>query len=243
MFVLGQQPKWIVYDKILKTSEDYVTNITPMADDEIESCISRGLISIDREYLESKVVCQICKIPVGKYVFWKFVGPMHSGRRDMEELIKVACDETQVVIDADKQKGEISLYARKKYKAVADRLIRRALDHISAVLRNEGKELSLGCDRSGVRAVLGSGGNVLDILMPYEYRSLNIRQRLFSVFELSVDGLKLALSRSGPIDQLWQFKGKKQSNFWGRVTFLNQKDAVTAEKDINTAKKEGVEHH
>lgn len=238
---MGQQPKWIVYDQILKTSEDYVTNVSPVADECVENYLSEGQIFFNRSYLESRAVSLACKIPVGKYTFWKFVGPMHRGRRELEEMIRSACDDAVVVIEADKQKGEVELYAVSQYRAVATRMLKQILDNIPETLKQEAKEVSLGNDKSGVRAVVGHGGCVVDILMPHEYRSLNIKQKPFSGVSLTEEDIEYTFLSYGPIDQIWRAHGKKQTTFWGRVTFLHGKDAIAAADEINSEKSALIE--
>ena len=238
---LGQQPKWIVYEQILKTTGDFVTNIAPVSGENIEELVFQGQTSLNRENIESRVVSQVCKIPVGKYVFWKFVGPFHRGRQEIEELMRNACDNTLVVIDADKQKGEITLYASRQYRASAYRFLKNMLNSIPAVLMNEAREVPIGDDKSGVRAVIGPGGCVVDVLMPTEYRSLNIKQKPYYGYDLTEDELKDKFSMYGPVDQVWQAKGKKQNVFWGKVTFLRERHAVAAAADVNSDETEPIE--
>ena len=238
---LGQQPKWIVYEQILKTTDDFVTNISPVSEDDMEEFVLQRQTYLDREYLNSREVSQICKIPVGKYVFWKFVGPFHKGRKDMEELMRIACNDSLVVIEADKQKGEIALYTPRQFGAFADGRLKSALNHIPEVLRNEAKEIPIGNDKSGVRAVIGPGGGVVDILMPSEYRTLNIKQKPFCRYDLMEEDVRSRFSGFGPIDQIWQAKGKKQNIFWGKVTFLHWYHAIEAVADINDDENELIE--
>ena len=238
---LGQQPKWVVYEQILKTTDDFVTNISPVSEDDMEEFVLQRQTDLDREYLKSREVSQICKIPVGKYVFWKFVGPFHKGRKDMEELMRTACNDSLVVIEADKQKGEISLYTPRQFGTFAEGRLKSALNHIPEVLRNEAKEIPIGNDKSGVRAVIGPGGSVVDILMPTEYRTLNIKQKPFCRYDLMEDDVRSRFSGFGPIDQIWQAKGKKQNIFWGKVTFLHMKHAVEAADYINADENEQIE--
>ena len=238
---LGHQPKWIVYEQILKTTDDFVTNISPVSEVDMEELVLQRQACLDREYLKSREVSQICKIPVGKYVFWKFVGPFHRGRKDMEELMRIACNDSLVVIEADKQKGEISLYAPRQFATFSDGRLKNALSSIPEMLRNEAREVPIGNAKSGVRAVIGPGGSVVDILMPTEYRTLNIKQKPFCRYDLTEDDVRIRFASYGPIDQIWQAKGKKQNTFWGKVTFLHWNHAIEAVADLNSDDNELIE--
>ncbi|XP_045199869.2 uncharacterized protein LOC123554061 [Mercenaria mercenaria] len=232
---LGFEPSWVVFNRVLKTSADFMTEVTPVLDDVVEDAIQKGKVCIDMELLMSLKVKRVLKMPVGKHVFWKFVGPMHKNRRKVEEDIRMACDGSLIIVEADKQRGEISVFCTVEHEDQASAMLRSILEAAPQQLLNESREEPIGNDKSSVRAVLREGGSAVDILMPNDYRVLNIKQKDNSMYDLDEESVRTMLEEYGPVEQIWQTTGKKQSQspFWGKVTFTHKLDAEDAVEDIN----------
>ncbi|XP_045199868.2 uncharacterized protein LOC123554058 [Mercenaria mercenaria] len=236
ILALGLQPSWVVFNKVLKTSEDFITEVTPVSSEVVNDAVEKKKVGADLETLANQRVNLALKIPVGKHVIWKFVGPMHKNRRKVEEDIGIKCDESLVVIDANKKRGEISLFCLPQYEDKASYLLRSIIEPIQEQVINESREESIGNERSGIRAVLREGGGVVEVLMPYEYRSLKIWQKkcMYGT-DIAEDSIREVFRSYGPVEQIWRPTGRKQHEnaFWGKVTFTHQKDAVVANQDIN----------
>ncbi|WAR27224.1 DEAHC-like protein [Mya arenaria] len=225
---LGCQPEWIVFNRVLKTSADFITEITPVPEDYIEEAEGLGKIKLNRTALYNQRIERVSTIPVGKHVFWKFVGPMHKERKSLEADIQDICNGSTVIIEANKRRGEIVLFTVPQYSEVALDILKENLKPLPAPLLNERIEESL-CE-SGVRVVIKEGGEVADILMPDQYRACNIKENDSAAYSLTEDELHTVLSQYGPLEQIWQITGKRSTNsmFWGRVTFTNASDAKEA---------------
>ncbi|KAH3810894.1 uncharacterized protein LOC127836572 [Dreissena polymorpha] len=229
---LGLHPTWIVFNRVLKTSNDYITEITPIEQQIIADAKTLGKISVDENKLSSMRVELVPPVLVGKHVFWKFVGPMHKNRRKVQDEIQSVCESTTVIIDAMKQRGEIQLYCIPAYAGIAFDLLNNYLQPLSEQLSFERLEEPIGAENNSVRALLGEGGLVCDILMPTQFRVLNIKQKIGESCDLNEDMLRGLLSTFGPIENIWQSTGQKQNVFWGKVTFTNHSDAERAVNEI-----------
>ena len=228
---LDLKPQWIVFNRVLQTSADYVTEVTPVSDDVLQKAHDEGQIDVDIDQLEMMRVAKVKSFCVGKHVFWKFNGPMHKNRKMIEQEIKDVCNNTPVVIEPNRSKGEISLYAVQMYAEVALDILNEHLRPLATKLLDERIEEACG-EQCRTRAVLGVGGDVTDILYPEQTRVYNIQTK---TRDLNEDEVRGALEDFGSIDELWQTTGKKNanSNFCGKVTFTREADGHHALESIN----------
>ncbi|WAR27219.1 DEAHC-like protein [Mya arenaria] len=229
---LGLQPEWIVFYKVLKTSADFLTEITPVPEKYIEEAEGSNKIKLNRTDLANQRVKRVSTIPVGKHVFGKFVGPMHKELKSLKAKIQDVCNGSTVVIEANKRKGEIVLFTVPQYSEVALGKLHENLKPLPDQLLNERLEEAL-CE-SGLRLVIKEGGEVAEILMPDQYRACNIKENECAKYSLSEDEVRSALSQYGPLEQVWLTKEpkSKSSLFWGKVTFTNESDAKKAVTDV-----------
>ena len=232
---LGDEPCWVVFNRVLKTSADFITEVTPVSQDLVKAAIENDKLLVNMTLLESMKVKRVLKVPVGKHVFWKFVGRMHQNRRKVEEDISFACNGSLVVIEANKQRSEISIFSTNEHAEQASAMLRSILDVMPKQLLNESREEPIGHDKSCIRAVLREGGSAVDILMSDDYRAANIKQKNNVMFDINEESICTMLEQFGPIEQVWQTKGKRQqqSPYWGRVTFTHKFDANDAVEEIN----------
>lgn len=234
---LGLQPTWVVYNRLLRTSADYMTEVTPVEESYLEEAKAQKKITIDEAFLVKQRVKQTECIPVGRHVFWKFVGPFHKNRREVEMDISDVCNNTTVVVEAKKQRGEIVLFCVPEYGEIAADMLREAVKTLPLQLKNERLEqaiLNKKGESTGTRLLLKEGGIVESVLLPSQFRSLNIKEKAFTQYALSRQEIEDRLSCYGPIEDLWQTTGKKNQNsiFWGRVTFANERFAIDAYDDV-----------
>ena len=236
---LGLQPTWVVFNRLLRTSEDFMTEVTPVEDELIQEAKLQSKIHVDEVALQQMCVKQVVSIPVGRHVFWKFVGPQHKNRRDLEQDIRTVCNNTTIVIDAKRQSGVIGLFCVSKYGEVATDMLKVAIQPFSEQLKNERLEqpiLNRKGENTGTRVLLGVGAEVVSVLTPLQYRSLNIKEKANTQLTLSREEVEDNLTPYGTIEDLWQTTGKKNQNsiYWGRVTFSNEESAIDAVRDVET---------
>ena len=228
---LGQIPKLLVYWQLLQTSRTFITNLTPINEELLQQSNLELSLDLDEERIKKQCVSLVGRIPVGIYVFRKFVGPMHKNRRDKEERFKVKCDNTIVIIDANRELGEIQLFCNSRYSQLAFTDLEMEVNNIAEPLKLQTVEVHLGRAKpeSGIRAVIGAGGSVQDILMPYQFRTVKIKTD-GNDSSLTTPDLLDSLSAYGQIEDIFQFKvsGKIPKAFWGKATYCRQEDACKA---------------
>lgn len=236
---LGCQFKWVVFNRVLKTSADFITEVTPVTSELIDEAISKNKISLDEKALEKMKVFRVLRKPVGSFLFRNIVGPMHKTRRELEEMISNKCNQSLVIIEVNKTRGEISLYCVQEHANLSAGLLEGIMSEFSEQLVLESKEEPIGNPKNGTRAIVKTGCAVVDILLPHQYRVLNIKEKAASRNMLTEENVKDILSGYGPIEQIWKATGKKSYHIWGSVTFSNDVHAVSALQSINNNKQIG----
>ena len=225
---LGQTPRLLVYWQLLQTSRPFVTNLTPVDEELLKKSETEVLFDINDENIQRQSVSLAGKFPVGNLAFRKFVGPFHKNRRQKEEQIRALCENTIVIIETNREVGEIQLFCKQKFSSFANEEIQKEIKSFTDPMKQQTVEVHLGKNESGVRAILGHGGVVQDILMPYQYRTVNIKMN--GNDDLTKEDVQSSLSLFGNLEKVFQFraKGRKVNVFWGKATFCKQDEANKA---------------
>ncbi|CAC5404664.1 DHX8 [Mytilus coruscus] len=84
---LGLQPDWIVIERVLKTSRDFATNITPVKDSWLQKALADNLLKFDLNAVQSQRVEQAVFCEVGEKLFSNFVGSRYSELRNVEKTM------------------------------------------------------------------------------------------------------------------------------------------------------------
>lgn len=234
---LGFHPCWVVFNRVLRTSADFLLEVTPVPDILIKDALNnKGKVSICMwELEEAKVICALKK-PVGKHVFENFVGPIHKNRRKVEKDIGQHCDGSMIFIKANKHRTEICLYSQPKFAKAASALLSSTLDKLSEQLLNESREEKIA--GSEIRAVLQEGGAAVDILLPDQIRSFNIQKKESLHYDLNEETTRKKLESFGPVGEFWISSGgnRYKGHFHGKVTFTHEIDAASAAKHFDNDK-------
>ncbi|XP_053404497.1 uncharacterized protein LOC123554059 [Mercenaria mercenaria] len=233
---LGYYPTWIVFCKVLKTSADFITGITNVSEEVITEAVEQGKVSFDLKFLESQRITLVRHILVGKHIYWKFVGPMHRKRQELEEKISKTCADSLVIVETNRKHGKISLFCLPEYEDKAVNMLRSVLKILPQDLLFESEEISIGNENSGIRAVVRGGGTAVDVLMPHEYRSMNIWQKRDTIdYDISEESARKVFEFFGPVEQIKRPSRKKRGKelLWGKVTFTHQSHAFAAVHNIN----------
>ena len=226
---LGQIPRLVVYWQLLHTTKAFVTNLTPVDEEILDANGFSPFFDIDIEGVEKQRVSLAGKIPTGKFVFKKFVGPMYKYKIEKEERLRTLCNDTIIIIEANREIGEIQLFCNDLYSQLTLDNLEEAIHCIAEPLTLETVEAQLGSKKSdsGIRAVIGAGGSVQDILMPYQFRTVKIRID-GSESSQSEDEIRDILTFYGQIENLYRFKASGKNVLWGKATFCRQGDAQNA---------------
>ncbi|KAK7099237.1 hypothetical protein V1264_003414 [Littorina saxatilis] len=174
---LASVPEWVVYDQLIQTSRDFITGVTPVDESWLQELATQD-IGFNPDEVRQKTVEKVYSRQVGSKAFFAVVGPCFSRLRELEASFPAASSSV-VVIEAARDDGEISVYctgdasATETLTAVLESSINTAVEEAEMEDR---EEVVAGSPKQGIRAVLGQGGQVQEILLCDQSRKLFIKK-------------------------------------------------------------------
>ncbi|XP_069135527.1 uncharacterized protein [Argopecten irradians] len=228
---LGSQPEWLVFDQVMRTSRDFAMNITPISEEMVLRGIEEGLLDVNIEEAKSKRIIPIITTCVGSQVFREIVGPRYTALRTFEASLIEKCSGSVVVVEADREVGEVKIFSNTLKKEILERSLDEMLKPIKEKFLSEEREENLGTKSTGrsVRAVLGAGGCTKAMFMPDEYKVVMIHCAVNKTQELEYDEVFQYFSQFGTIEKCNKYHFKKNApSLWGQVIYQKTEDAVRA---------------
>ena len=171
--VFSFNPRFIVYGQLLKTSRDFLLNVTPVEEEWLEESIRESGISLDLKKLKSTALEPESFTCSGELIQRTLLHRGFKGLKDVEDEISRKCDvDAPVVLDVNKSSGCVKLFVQASYRLSAQALLEKRLEEGRQALRSEVREIPVleGCNT--VRALFKSGGVVQRLLMPNMRRSV-----------------------------------------------------------------------
>ncbi|XP_041361279.1 ATP-dependent RNA helicase DEAH11, chloroplastic-like [Gigantopelta aegis] len=224
---LALLPQWVIFEQVLKTSKDFVTGLTPVDDSTVTAAVENGTLPYNIEEMKQKQVHQIHTECVGSRAFWSIVGPAFSKLRILEEKADQLAAPSVAVIEADKEKGEFTIFSTDDCSAKLTDLFKPDIAKVRAELEHEDAEYSLSEQAGAVKVIIGMGGEVLQVLMPDDYRTVIIKRPDDDTTESVV---MEKFGQYGLIKACREFSNWNNDR-WGCVTFEQTADAKRAVDD------------
>ncbi|XP_045107078.1 ATP-dependent RNA helicase DEAH12, chloroplastic-like isoform X2 [Portunus trituberculatus] len=227
---LGSHPEWLVFEQVMRTSSDFAMQVTPVQECAVVQAVQDGWLQLDVETAKKKKLVVACRELVGPQLMREVVGPRYSLLRNFEEKLNAAYPGCVVVVEANTEKGELRVLSSQQQQASLTQSFKDVVPPLRAKFKDEESEESVSrSERGGVRAVMGAGGVVTNLLMPAEYTAVMVNCRLDDVQDLSEGKVAVALSKHGAIKECTKFFRKNnKSTLWGKVVFKEHKAAAAA---------------
>ena len=221
---LGATPQFIVFDQLLKTSRDFIINVTPVEEKWLREMIAEGTLTYDLEHILSTVLTEVALPCSTELMTLTFGGFRRRILDQIEEKVSKSCDGSLIVLEEDKAGGQVKIFVPAKYTVKALTVMGSILEEGRKMLRSEEREEPLKEECHGSRIVWGQGGEIQELLMPQMYRTV-------TVGEID-DGYALVV-----LDHLKSFGDIVKHSFKEQkgkirvfVTFKRSEDAVKAVK-------------
>ncbi|XP_046356008.2 ATP-dependent RNA helicase DEAH12, chloroplastic-like [Haliotis rufescens] len=232
---LNLVPEWLVFEQSMKTSRDFITGLTPVNESWVVEAIESGRLKRDLEEMRKKQLLPVHVEHVGSYLFWKLVGPYFTKLKQFEEEASNLVKPDLVVIEASKEKGELKIFCSDHTTEKLSQLFNEVTGPVKEFLEGEDLEVPLGQskERAGVRVILGKGGDVKDIVMADEFRTIFVDRPDESS---SADTILNKFGRFGKIKDHRVFKNPQKR--WGCITFESSEAAKVA---VNATKSDSSE--
>ncbi|XP_063884046.1 uncharacterized protein LOC135113046 [Scylla paramamosain] len=227
---LGSHPEWLVFEQVMRTSSDFAMQVTPVQECAVVQAVQDGWLQLDVEAAKKKKLVVACRELVGPQMIREVVGPRYSLLRNFEEKLNAAYPGCVVVVEADVQKGELRVLSSQQHQDSLSQSFKDVVPPLRAKFRAEESEESVSrSEHGGVRAVVGAGGVVTDLLMPTEYTAVMVNCRLDVIQELSEREVAAALGKHGAVKECTKFLRKNnRSTLWGKVVFEGREAAAAA---------------
>ena len=228
---LASFPEWVIVENILQTSMDYALNVTAVADEDILEALDNRSLKFDFKDVTERKVTQVVTEYVGILGHKEFVGPRFCKVRAMQEQLLKQHKDAVFVIDADRDKGEISIFAPIRDKNIYLQTLKSTLDPIREKIRSETAEHPVIPEIQSVRIVIGAGGQIQDVLYHDEFKNVFI----FGENPGSNDRIKEWFGQYGSISSFIP-KSQKSRNpkYIGQITYENSE---SARKAVNATEK------
>lgn len=224
---LASCPDWVIVEKILNTSREYAVNITEVLEEDVTEAIANGDLTLDIEDVTGKRVEMIYREFVGTRLYAHFVGPRHFKVKELESALKTQNDNSVFIIDANRNKGEISIYAPAEKDHVAAITLQSAMTPIRKAIRTEVVEFPIVPRCQNVRVSVGPGGVVQDVLCQTEFRSVYV-YCTDSVFGSDDDMIRW-FGRFGAVEGIKQKSpNNKNPNYRGEIMYEKSESAKAA---------------
>ncbi|XP_067685396.1 uncharacterized protein [Haliotis asinina] len=222
---LNLVPEWLVFEQSMKTSKDFITGLTPVDESWVVEAIESGRLKRDLEEMRKKQLLPVHVEHVGSFLFWKLVGPGFTKLKQFEEEASNLVKPHLVVIEASKEKGELKIFCSDHATGKLSHLFNEVAGPMKTYLEGEDLEVPLGQSKehAGVRVILGKGGDVKDILMADEYRTIFVDRPDENSSE---DSILNKFGCFGKIKSHRIFKNPQKR--WGCITYESSEAAKQA---------------
>ena len=171
----NETPKYVIYEKTLKTSKNFLLQVLSVEEDWIIEAISLGKLSHDpaddaAEYMVSPVVMDM----IGQIVASKVIS--RNEIKGLTEHMRSLCGGAPVQVDLSQLKlGRVSIYSSKKFHNCLREFLSKRIRAVRDDLRVGFIESGVTRPDDDVRVVLGRGGAIEHVLMPHQYRTIVVK--------------------------------------------------------------------
>ncbi len=230
--LLNQNPKWVIFERILRTSRQFMLNLTPVDETLIlEMCLSKQIVLDPERIIKIKVHPILAN--VGSFTLRYLVGPKCNKLRELEASIKENQSDQvgEISTEVNFPTGQVTIHTN-------GALSHEAFDSLQENLAKAKEELATMTvehsiqGQSSVRYVLGAGGTVRTLLMPWQFRSLIVCEVPHGAEHQDVLD---HFSAYGQVESHVVFRNDqsgKPTKLWGKITYAEECQAKEASRCI-----------
>ena len=173
---LSHTTKWIVFTHLLKTTQDFALNVSPVSDELLNKLIEEGQVHIDIDKANKKILQPVHLGYFSDYILNQLTGPRHTTRKAIQDDISNNCSQCPVTIDINFNEGSCILYIPKNHLDYGTNILNEKIDYMKDEMIMETILSSIDKDGiSSVMAVIGQGGIVQHILNPDEFLTFQFK--------------------------------------------------------------------
>ena len=172
---LVPQLQCVVFEKTLKTSQNFLLQVVPVKEEWIQEAIQAGKLSHNPiDQFRDSFVAPTSIANIGQQVYKNTFN--YRTLPDISQELADVCEGTHNAIELqDREKGILHIFCQPCYHEKAKLLIKERLDTERLALRSVRFEEGVTSQEDTVRMVLGLGGCIEHVLMPYQYRGVVVK--------------------------------------------------------------------
>ena len=172
---LVSQLQCVVFEKTLKTSQNFLLQVVPVKEEWIQEAIQAGILPYNPvDKFRNSFVSPTTISNIGQQVYRNTMN-FKTLPKISKELTNV-CEGTHNAIELqDREKGMVHIFCQPRYHEKAKLLITERLDLGRLALRRVRFEEGVTRMEDNVRIVLGLGGCIEHVLMPYQHRGVVVK--------------------------------------------------------------------
>ena len=220
---LGLQPKLLVYEKTLKTSQHFLLQTFPVEEEWVQEALKSGIIPqhpTSYEQFKKRVVTSFTLKDLGESVLTTIV----RSQKAIVNQVSMALS-NQVHFAATPEQGMLKVFVQESFFESLQMYLQQYIKSKKEEMKSFCYEAGVTASGDNVRVLIGSGGSITQILMPHEYRGLVARGPVVGTWH---EELAEKLRECGAILTEQTKKLQKDRRMW--VTFQDPKDAEKASK-------------
>ena len=219
----NQVPKYLAYEKTLKTSQHFLLQVWSVEEEWVEEAISKSKLKQDQlQLLERYMVTPMTIRNIGPTLFKNMI---NKKIKQLSQEVSSICQGSANAIESSIEKGKLTVFLPRCYHKELDIMIEGKLNILRQEMKEQCYETGVTKPEDDVKVVLGSGGCIQQVLMPYHFRTVIVRGPLDETW---VEDAVTTLTRFGELNQI----EKKVFAYERRMyaTYKNPTDAANAAK-------------
>ncbi len=172
---MGSTPKLVVYEQVLKTSQNFMMTVTPVEEEWIDALPNGHAIKATLDKLKELVMHPKIVAELGSKSMKKLMENRCELLKHVESTTCKQLGTSHVILDLIRDKGVIKCFIRNDQHNEVKTMIDECLMETKLKLKEASQEVPV-VTGSSVRIVLGLGGRMQQMLMPNEYRTVILHQ-------------------------------------------------------------------
>lgn len=226
---LAIHPKWVISEMVLNTSRTYAVNITEVDEKDVMKALERKELTFKIEDIRQKRLREepIHIEYVGHHLLNQIVGPDGGNVQEIERKLQKDNKNVTFVVEADKEKGEILIYASSEKNEISVGSLKMVFDPMRKKIKDEQviKPIASKCNAANLS--IGPGGIIQDIMFDYDFRSVSVY-----CSDKNFKGVEQLRKRLGKFGEIIDFVEKSPSNshpkYRGEAVFKESDSAKNA---------------
>ena len=225
---LNVVPEVVVYEKTLKTSQNFMLQVLPVKEEWIQEAIATGKIPLHP--CQSGLFHHFKVTPlIFENLGYHVLSTLQNGRQDINKELEA--EHIEPLLEFLRKEGMLKVFLPKHCHESVSMLLQAHISSIRDELEKEIDECGVTSEDDNVRVLVGCGGSIQRVLMPHEYRTVVIKGPKNVQWQ---DSIYQQLLEYGNIQKHWSSQVKNQMHL--SVTFLNPDDAKNAATSLETPK-------